>query len=707
MIHTDNKTDHNYMQNRELSWLRFNERVLHEAQDDTVPLYERLKFISIFTSNLDEFFMIRVGSLNDLSLVENAIDGKTGMTPRQQLDKIFEATIPLYELRDNLYNQVNNQLKDYGVSNLEIKDLNKSERKFIEKIYQEDISPILSPQVIDSRHPFPHLSNKSLYLVCEFIGDNTNFGLIPISQSLPPFVCLPGGQARYVLIEDIIAHYSKDILKMYKIESYCVISVTRNADITPEDEMFDMDDDYRESMKKALKKRERLSPVRLEVRGAMSKGLMTFMMNKLHLSKDQIFRCVAPLTMNYVFQLSEFIPATLLKQLSYLSFKPALNKFSNKEESMLNRIKRKDMLLSFPYESMEPFLSLLKESASDPSVISIKITIYRLSKNSRIIDYLCTAAENNKEVIVLMELKARFDERNNIEWAERLEEAGCIVNYGFEGFKVHSKICLITRRERSKIQYITQVGTGNYNEKTAKLYTDLCLMTANAQIGQEANDFFKNMSISNLKGNYNELFVAPYYFKNNLLALIDCEIEKARRGEPSRIIIKSNSLTDKDIIKKLSQASNTGVEIKLLIRGICCLLPGIPGKTENIKVISIVGRFLEHSRIYCFGTGKDIRLYIASADMMTRNMVKRVEIACPILDIDIKNEIVKMLDILFSDTVKARELTTQGMYQFTERRDDKLLDAQHYFLEEAKVSTNSNDKRHLFIRKLMTKVLKT
>lgn len=707
MNNPENKSDYVFMQNRELSWLRFNERVLAEAEEISVPLYERLKFIAIFTSNLDEFYMIRVGSLNDLTLLEHIIDGKTGMTPKQQLEKIYEATISLYEKRDKIFHYVNEKLKKYGVCNLSLKELDKSDKKYIEKFYMGEIAPLLSPQIIDSRHPFPHLSNKAQYLICEFSGEDSKFGLIPISQILPTFVCLPGSQTRYVLIQEIIAHYCKDIFNSYKIDSYALVAVTRNADITPEDEIFDMDDDFRESMKKVLKKRERLSPVRLEISGHMSKSLGVFLLNKLHLSKDQVFKCEAPIVMDYVYELAECIPSLLMKQISYPGFTPALSKYHAREESIIDRIKQKDMLLSFPYESMEPFLNLLKESASDPYVLSIKITIYRLSKNSRIIDYLCTAAENNKEVIVLMELKARFDEKNNIEWTERLEEAGCIVNFGFEGYKVHSKICLITRRDKNKIQYITQIGTGNYNEKTAKLYTDLSFMTANKLIGQEANEFFKNMAISNLRGNYNELFVAPYHLKNNLLALMDWEIEKARRMEPCGIIIKTNSITDKDIIKKLSEASNAGVKIKLLIRGICCLLPGISGKSENISVISIVGRFLEHSRIYCFGAGKDTRVYIASADMMTRNMVRRVEIACPILDGDIKEEILRLLKIYSADNVKARILTSQGTYKKIKDSTENNIDAQNYLIEEANVSKQINMKKHIFIRRIITKVLKS
>ncbi|WMJ87295.1 polyphosphate kinase 1 [Anaerocolumna sp. MB42-C2] len=664
MAHSEDNSGNNFMQNRELSWLKFNKRVLEEAQDEIVPLYERLKFISIFTSNLDEFFMVRVGSLTDLSLMgNNNIDNKTGMTPKQQLTRVFENTIPLYQLKDKIFNDVETELREFGVYNLNLSEMGKSEKRYIEQYYQSDILPILSPQIIDSRHPFPHLINKGLYIICEFHGQDKKFGLIPISQSLPRFILLPGNQTRYILTEKIVLDHTTDIFGMYVVECAAIISVTRNADISPEDEIFEVDDDYREQMKKVLKKRGRLSPVRMEVQGHLSKTLTNFLLDKLHISKEQVFACVSPIVMNYVFELSSKLPVVLLKQLSYPAFKPIYPVFLNHNENITSQCRRKDILLFYPYHQMEPFLHLLKESSQDPNVISIKITIYRLSRNSRIIDYLITAAENNKEVTVLVELKARFDEENNIEWAERLEEAGCNVIYGFEGFKVHSKICLITRRDRNKIVYITQVGTGNYNEKTAKLYTDLSLITSNKDIGQDASEFFKNMSISNLKGQYNNLFVAPYSFKNNMLALMDNEIEKAKRGESALIIIKSNSLTDKDIIMKLSEASQTGVKVKLIIRGICCLLPGVKGKTENIMVTSVVGRFLEHSRIYCFGTDKDMKVYISSADMMTRNTSKRVEIACPILDAEIKNQILHIFDIIFKDNVKARLLGSDGIYR--------------------------------------------
>lgn len=707
-MHSKKCLEKNFMQNRELSWLRFNERVLLEAQDEVVPLYEQLKFISIFTSNLDEFYMVRVGSLTDLSLVENeSVDNKTGMTPRQQLAEIFDSTIPLYQLRDQLYLQVETKLRNFGVSNLNLKELEKSEKKYIERYYQSDILPILSPQVIDLHHPFPHLINKALYIICVFQGEDTKFGLIPISQSLPRFVMLPGSQNRYIMMEKIVLEHTSEIFEMYKVECAAIISVTRNADISLEDDIFEVDDDYRERMKKALKKRARLSPVRMEVQGYLGKALTGFLLDKLEIGKEQVFTSEAPLVMGYVFELASKMPGVLLKQLSYPVFESNYPAFLNKNESITNQCRKKDILLFYPYHQMEPFLHLLKESAQDPNVISIKITIYRLSRNSRIVDYLSRAAENNKEVTVLVELKARFDEENNIEWAEKLEEAGCNVIYGFEGFKVHSKICLITRRDRNKIQYITQVGTGNYNEKTAKLYTDLSIITANQDIGQEASEFFKNMSISNLNGQYNNLLVAPYSFKNNMLALMDYEIEKARRGEEAGIIIKSNSLTDKDIISKLSQASQAGVEIQLIIRGICCLLPGIEGKTENITVTSIVGRFLEHARIYCFGKGRDMRLYISSADMMTRNTSRRVEIACPILDPDNQNQILHILDIMFKDNAKARLLGSDGIYRKKEIEEEGSFDSQQFMIEEVISANYQNVKPNNFFEKLINLIKKS
>jgi polyphosphate kinase len=682
-LYMDKSLDNIYMQNRELSWMKFNERVLEEAIDETVPLFERLKFISIFTSNFDEFFMVRVGSLSDLAIRNNnKIDNKTGMNPKQQLDKIFQNAVPLYELREKIFIEVETKLRKFGIYNLEIHELVKNEKMYIKKYFENYILPYLSPQIIEFGYPFPYLINKALYIICDFQDEDNKFGLIPIPWSLQEFVLLPGDQTRYVLTEKIILEYIADIFHMYVVNSSSVISVTRDADISTSHETFEVDNDYKEKMKKIIKRRARLSLVRLEVQGQITESISDFLLDKLNLDKRQVFTCSNPLVLKYVYALGNKLPVMLMKQLSYPAFEAGYPATLNKVDSITNQCKKNDILLYYPYHQMEPFLHLLKESAKDPCVISIQITIYRLSRNSRIIDYLCMAAENNKEVTVLIELKARFDEKNNIEWAERLEASGCNVIYGFEGFKVHAKICLITRRDRNKIVFITQTGTGNYNEKTANIYSDLSLITTNQEIGQDANEFFKNMSISNLKGIYKHLMVAPFSFKTSILELIEKEIEKASRGEKSRILFKLNSLTDIDIINKLSAASQAGVQVVLIIRGICCLLPGIQGKTENIKVISIVGRFLEHARIYCFGIDNTIRLYIASADMMTRNTSRRVEIACPVLDSKVKNEILHILNIMISDNTKARLLQSDGNYIKVGDGTRILIDSQNYFIKE-------------------------
>ncbi|MDF2474012.1 MAG: Polyphosphate kinase [Anaerocolumna sp.] len=678
MARLEDNVDTSFMQNRELSWMKFNERVLEEAMDKTVPLYERLKFISIFTSNLDEFYMIRVGSLTDLYLMGNhTIDNKTGMSPRLQRDKILENTIPLYKLRDRIYSEVESGLREFGICNLELGELNKTEKKYVDNYFRDNLLPVLSPQVIGIKHPFPHLQNKTLYIICDFVDEEKEFGLIPVSSFLPEFILMPGNNTRYVLTEKIILGYLDEILKMYQVNTAAIISVTRNADISKVDETFEVDDEYREKMKRVIKKRARLSPVRLEVQGHLSVSVLQFLLKKLEIRESQLFFSDAPLLMNYVYK----IPIMLKNRLSYPYFEAGYPVSVNINENITSQCKKKDILLFYPYQKMDPFLHLLKESATDPEVISIQITIYRVSRNSRIIDYLCTAAENKKEVTVLIELKARFDEKNNIEWAEQLEESGCNVIYGFENFKVHAKICLITRKEKDDIVYITQVGTGNYNEKTANLYADLSLITANQEIGKDASKFFKNMSISNLNGNYNNLLVAPFSFKCHVMDHIDSEIEKAKNGNNARVIIKLNSLTDIDIIKKLSLASMAGVKITLIIRGICCLLPGIPGKTDNIRVISIVGRFLEHARIYCFGEGDETKLYIASADMMTRNTSRRVEIACPILDNDIKKDILQYLNIMISDNVKGRLLQPDGTYRKDHMNSDNLIESHQYFID--------------------------
>ncbi|MBC8535880.1 polyphosphate kinase 1 [Feifania hominis] len=675
--------DYSYTQNRELSWLRFNARVLEQAQDPTVPLYEKLKFISIFTSNLDEFFMIRVGSLHDLSLLPEAgIDNKSGLSPAQQIREILKAVAPLYKLRDQIMEELEPQLREHDIYRLTYKELSKKERHFLADYFKDVVLPVLSPQIVDSHHPFPHLPNKALTVAMLLKSTaGTNYGIIPIPQSLPPIVFLPGAGVRYITLERVVAEHADSLFKNYETVAKSIVCVTRNADISPDDEGFD-DEDYRRHMKKILKKRARLAPVRLEVQGEIDSALASYLLGRLGLKKDQVFKSRSPLAMGYVYLLEENFSASTARAIVYPAFAPQPPAGLVPGEPMARQIAKRDRLFSYPYEQMDPFLRLLREAAYDPAVISVKITIYRLARKAKIIDYLVAAAENGKEVTVLMELRARFDEQNNIMWAERLEEAGCKVIYGFEGFKVHSKICLITRREKNRVSYITQVGTGNYNEKTAKLYTDYSLLTADEEIGRDAAEFFKNMLISDLEGEYHQLIVAPAGLKSSLLRLVDEEIDRQRSTGDGRIFLKLNSLTDREVIDKLSQASQAGVKITLLIRGICCLLPGIAGRTENIAVYSIVGRFLEHSRIYCFGSGERVRLYISSADMMTRNTERRVEIACPVHDRHLRARILNMVDCMLRDNVKARILQSDGTYRKPQVQGDPF-DSQLYFMEEA------------------------
>lgn len=676
--------DTSFTQNRELSWLKFNERVLHIASDITVPLLERMKFVAIFVSNLDEFFMIRVGSLSDLSIIdETHTDNKSGMTLEEQRAEIFKALPPLYRKKDALFGALESELKKYGIERLSLKDFEGSDSKFIDTYFERIISPVLSPQIVDAHHPFPHIENKSLNIAVMLKSkDDAKFGIIPVPKMLDRLVFFKNGLARYVLVEDIILKYAEKIFEMYTVEEKAVISVTRNADINPDDETYDFDEDFRHHMKKILKKRARLSAVRLEVSDGCSKALINYVASRLELGNAQVFQSASPLELSYVYALGDHLPAPTKRAVTYTPYIPQYPASVNPNEGIQKQAMTKDILLSYPYESMEPFLQLVKEAASDPAVIAIKITLYRLDKKSRLAQYLIDAAENSKDVTVIMELRARFDEQNNIQWAERLEEAGCKVIYGFKGYKVHSKVCLITRHEKNKLQYITQIGTGNYNEKTAKLYADFALITGNESIGKDATSFFKNILISNLEGSYSQLLVAPTWLKSTLLSLIDGEIEKAKKDQPAAIIMKMNSLTDRDTLDKLSEASRAGVKIQLIIRGICCILPGIPGKTDNITVTSIVGRFLEHARVYCFGSGAAMKMYIASADLMTRNTERRIEVACPILDKKIKDTLLSILQIQLSENVKAWRLGPDGNYTMNSDAEVQI-NSQEFFMKEA------------------------
>ena len=669
------KYDLSYTQNRELSWLKFNQRVLEEATDPSVPLLERFKFLAIFSSNLDEFFMVRVGSLFDLSIMTpKERDNKSGKIPSEQLEDIFKAVKPLIEYRDIVYSAIMEELRGYGIADTTYDELTKSEKKFVENYYKLFIAPILSPQIIDISHPFPHLKNKALYTaVLLKKGQKELLGIIGVPETAEPIIRIEG-TGKYIRTEEVISSHIKDYFVGYKPECHSVISVTRNADISMDEEKFDEDNyDFRSHMSALLKKRDRLAPVRLEIQGECN-PLSQHLANRLNLLENQIFYSNCPLKTGYVFSLANFD-----KRLYYDSFTPQQPSFSDNKSSIMAQIRKKDVLLFYPYHSMQPFLSLLKEAATNPNVLSIKITIYRLASSSAVAKYLCEAAENGKEVTALVELRARFDEKNNIEWAKQLEYSGCNVIYGLENFKCHSKVCLITMKTKTDFSYITQVGTGNYNEKTSAMYTDFSLMTADKAIAQDALAFFKNMLIGDLYGNYSELLVAPSSMKNSIIRLIEAE---AARGSDGRIIIKANSITERTLIDKLAGASQKGVKINLIIRGICCIVPGIKGKTENITVTSIVGRFLEHSRIYLFGKGENSQIFISSADIMTRNQTRRVEIACPIYDHEIKNFLSDYLEKLMEDNVKSRILMPDGNYvKKVIKESSQIIDSQKWYID--------------------------
>ena len=670
----------NYTQNRELSWLKFNQRVLEEAKDSSVPLLERMKFVSIFTSNLDEFFMIRVGSLYDMSLADNStIDSRSGMNPKEQLDAIFAAVAPLYKERDKTYSEIKKLLNPYGVCGLSIKELEQQEKKYVKKYFKDQILPILSPQIVDANHPFPHLLNKELYVIASLKQNGTSMiGIVPVPQFVSDILYLPGHDIRYIRMEKVIMEYLDVVFDKYEVSNKNYICVTRNADVSPDDEALEINDDFRLLMQETLHKRRRMAVVRMETAEPLDKELEKYFCDKFKITPAQIYRTKMPMKLDYIFSIMDKVPASLKRSLIDEPFTPQPSRYLT-DGKVIPQVKKKDILLSYPYESMDPFLRMIKEAAYDPTVLTIRITIYRLAKKARLVEYLCAAAENGKEVTVLIELRARFDEQNNIDWSERLEEAGCRVIYGFEGYKVHSKICLITYRNRNNIEYITQVGTGNYNEKTATMYTDVSLITADKGIGEDAAVFFKNMSIGNLNGSYQHIIVSPTSLKPKVLSLMDEEIKKGTNG---RIIMKMNSVTDVDFIQKVSEASNAGVKVDLIVRGICCILPGVKGYTENLRVTSIVGRYLEHPRIFLFGTGADQKIYIGSADMMTRNTEKRVEVACPVYDETIRKQLTHMLKIMLADNVKARELKSDGKYYMKEKGTSKV-NSQEYFMREA------------------------
>ena len=648
--------DLSYTQNRELSWLAFDQRVLEEAADPSVPLMERLRFLSIFTSNLDEFFMVRVGSLTDLALVApNARENKGGFSPAEQLRRIYAAVVPLVRQRDQVYRELIEALAEHGVADIPYKELKNGEREYVRAWYREAMRPLLMPQIIDPSHPFPHLKNKTLYAAALLReGDKRRLGIVGVPDVVPPILPLPARPGAFVRTEDILAHHLRKIFKIYQIEEQAVVSVTRNADLSYDEAMDQEDLDLRTQMTKLLRQRERLAPVRLEMQGE-APALQAMLLRRLRLTAEQSYVCTCPLVLKYAYQLDSLDSA-----LFYPPHAPAYPAWLDREVPMWEQIRQRDVLLFYPYHSMQPFLDLLRQSAADPAVVSIQMTIYRVAKKSAVIKHLCAAAENGKSVTVLVELRARFDEGNNITWAQELEEAGCRVIYGPVGYKCHGKICLITRQEKNGLSYVTQIGTGNYNEKTAALYTDFSLMTADRAIAADGVAFFQNMLIGDLRGSYDRLLVAPVSLKQTLLRLIDGEIARGDRG---RIILKTNAVTERELIDKLAEASQAGVRVDLIVRGICCLLPGVAKRTENIHVVNVVGRYLEHSRVYIFGSGKKERMYISSADLMTRNTEKRVELAFPVIDPKVRNRIKNTLLLNYMDNVKGRQLDSEGCYR--------------------------------------------
>lgn len=679
---TGGKKKYIYTQNRELSWLRFNKRVLEEAADAKVPLLERLKFVSIFSTNLDEFFMVRVGSLFDIaSMNPDHTDNKSGMSPEEQLDSIYRVIPGLVERKRRIYRAVCMELEKEGIKDVQYDELTPPERYYVEKFFYAEMLPVLSPQIVDGRHPKPNFQNKRLYVASSVRdkNDKKSMAFIPVPEHLPKVLIL-SGSGRFIRTENILLHHAPELYGKFRQEEVCVFSVTRNADVSFDSEKFeDNETDFRNHVEKLLRKREKLAIVRLEIDRDISGTFRKELMKMMCVQERQVYVDRTPLNMKFVFEMLDGLQKEIKGRLLYIHYEPRWPEDLSRDLSMMEQIRQKDRLLFFPFDSVEPFLKLLNEAAEDEDVLSVKITIYRLASSSRIVRALCRAAENGKDVLVLMELRARFDEENNIGWSKMLEEAGCKVIYGMENFKCHSKICLITSYKKGKYGYITQIGTGNYNEKTNAMYTDLSIMTANEAIGLDGTAFFRNMLTENLDGKYSELLVAPAGIKPALMEMIDGEI---RKGSEGYICMKINSVTDRDVIDKLAEASRAGVDIQLIVRGICCIRAGIAGETENVTVTSIVGRYLEHARIYCFGKGNSAKLYISSADLMTRNLSRRVEIAGPVHDEDIRQQLIYILNTQLRDKAKASLMQPDGSYIRKCEGEILALDSQQEFMDK-------------------------
>lgn len=668
--------------NRELSWLKFNERVLEEARDEDNPLCERLSFLSIFQSNLDEFFMVRCGSLYDQMCEDPDFrENKTYMTCKEQLTAIYARVRELLRDKDDVYEDLQAELSMQGVDIVDFHTITVEEANWLEAYFKAEIEPLLSPQIIGKKQPFPFLQNKSIYAVVVLEKKGTQkLGIVPCSSGVfPKFVSLPTGKNRFILAEELILHFVPLIFSRHTIKSKSLIRIIRNADIEP-DERMEEECDYREAMEQLIRERRKLCPIKLEFSRLMDTTVIRSLCDYLHLTEEQVFYSEAPLNLSVLSAVRDMLRHN--KCLFYPRRVPQEPYWRDNTKTMMEQVEEKDRFLAFPYESIRPFLNLLNEAGSDPQVVSIKMTLYRVASNSKIVEALIEAAENGKDVVVLVELRARFDEENNIEWSRRLEDAGCRIIYGLDNLKVHSKLCLITKKENNEISYITQVGTGNYNEKTSAIYTDYSLMTANHDIGLEANRVFHALCLGQTVEHTEHLLVAPKCLQNKLADMIDEQIALAKQGEPAYIGIKINSLTDKYLIEKLIEASKTGVKIEMMIRGISCLIAGVPEETENITIRSIVGRFLEHTRIYIFGAQENCKVYIASADWMTRNTRRRVEVAAPIYDASIRHRILAMFDLMMSDNVKARVQQPDGSYVRVPK-GDPLINSQEYFYEQA------------------------
>lgn len=666
--------------NREISWLKFNERVLEEAESDKNPLCERLSFVSIYQSNLDEFFMVRVGSLIDRMLLDkNNRENKTYMTAGEQLDAVLDRVHILNERKDIVYGKLLGRLEEHNVRIVNFRNINKKENEHLEEYFNLEIAPFLSPVIVGDRQPFPFLKNKDIYAaaVLEKKNGKKKIGIIPCGSGVIPRLIEVGkNSGTYILSEELILHFVPAVFKEYTVKSKSLLRVTRNADIDA-DALYDEDLDYREFMADIIRQRKRLSPVRLELSRELDEEIVEKLCRYMDIERKYVFRNISPLDLSFVFELQDH-----LRQKSELFYPKRIPQKSAQFADgvpVLAQIKEQDKFLAYPFDSIKPFLNMLHEAAADKDVVSIKMTLYRVAKNSEVVNALIEAAENGKDVLVLVELKARFDEENNIEWSRRLEAAGCTVIYGLNGFKVHSKLCLITKNINGNPEYYTQIGTGNYNEKTARIYTDLSLMTADSTIGRNANDVFNALASDTTVKSSEALLVAPNCLQNRVIEMINEQIKLAENGGEAYIGVKINSLTDKTIIDELIKASKAGVKIELAVRGICCLIPKVSGETENIRVISVVGRFLEHSRIYIFGKGAAAKIYIASADFMTRNTLRRVEVAAPVYDERIRAQIVYMFNCIMSDNMQARELTADGNYVRVENDDENMNCQEHFY----------------------------